>query len=169
MGAVQLFWHPAWLGLSGGRLEVQLLFGLVAMPVMFAAACWVQVWLTRRRRVLRVPATGGDALLQAAYYWVNAPLEEAFFRGLLQGGSGALLGPLTGFVIGTTAYVFYHRLGGWSWSDMLATAVLGVPLGLAFWLLPGGPSLIGVSLAHAAATCGFLGPGPYLLRRLNWL
>ena len=41
--------------------------------------------------------------------------------------------------------------------------------GLAFWLLPGPPSLLGVSIAHVAATCGFLGPGPYLLRKLNLL
>ena len=40
-------------------------------------------------------------------------------------------------------------------------------LGLGFWLLPGPPSLIGVSLAHIAATCGFLGPGPYLLKKLH--
>jgi hypothetical protein len=42
-----------------------------------------------------------------------------------------------------------------------------VPLGLAFWLLPGPPSLLGVSIAHVGATCGFLGLGPYLLRRLR--
>ena len=71
-----------------------------------------------------------------------------------------------GFVIGTAAYVFYHRLG-WPWIDTLATALVGVPLGLAFWLLPGPASLLGVSIAHIAATCGFLGPGPYVLRRLR--
>src|SRR6266536_3142675 len=31
------------------------------------------------------------------------------------------------------------------------------------------PSLLGVSIAHIAATCGFLGPGPLLLRKLNLL
>src|SRR5713226_3960204 len=45
----------------------------------------------------------------------------------------------------------------------------GLPLGLAFWLLPGPPSLLGVSIAHIAATCGFLGPGPYLLKKLHLL
>src|SRR2546425_441678 len=34
-------------------------------------------------------------------------------------------------------------------------------------LLPGPPSLLGVSLAHIAATCGFLGPGPYLLQKMR--
>ncbi len=63
----------------------------------------------------------------------------------------------------------YHRLGGWPWSDTLATALVGVPLGLAFWLLPGPPSLLGISLAHIGATCGFLGPGPYLLKKARLL
>jgi len=43
------------------------------------------------------------------------------------------------------------------------------PTGLAFGLLPGPPSLLGVSIAHIGATCGFLGPGPYLLRKLGLL
>jgi hypothetical protein len=69
--------------------------------------------------------------------------------------------------VGTTLYVLYHRLGGWAWPDVLATALAGVPLALAFWLLPGPPSLLGVSLVHFGATCGFLGPGPWMLRRLG--
>jgi len=168
-GLAELVWRPSWLGFSGGRVEVQLTFGLVGLPVMFALACVVQLLLTRLRGVLRVPATPGDAALQGAYYVVNGPLEEAFFRGLLQGGTGAILGPFAGFLVGTATYVFYHRLGGWTWSDVGATALVGVPMGLAFWMLPGPPSLLGVSLAHVGATCGFLGPGPYLLRRLHLL
>lgn len=158
-----------WLGLSAGNLRVQLGFAVVAAPVMFAAAIAVQVWLTRRRRVLNVPANAGDAWFQAAFYAVNGPVEEAFFRGLMQGGLGALWGWPAGFVIATVAYVLYHRLGQWTWSDTFATALVGVPLGLAYALLPGAPSLLGVSAAHIAATCGFLGPGPYLLRRLRLL
>jgi len=95
-------------------------------------------------------------------------VEEAFFRGLVQGGLGTLIAPPVGFIAGTLAYVLYHRLG-WGRPETLATALVGVPLGLAFWLLPGPPSLLGVSIAHVAATCGFLGPGPYLLRKLNLL
>jgi membrane protease YdiL (CAAX protease family) len=156
-----------WLGLAPGDLGVQLVFAAVATPLMFAAAVAVQLWLTRRRGALSVPAGPGDALFQAAFYAVNGPLEEAFFRGLVQGGLGATWGAPFGFAIGTAAYVLYHRLGRWSWDETFATALVGVPLGLAFWLLPGPPSLLGISIAHIAATCGFLGPGPYLLRRLR--
>jgi membrane protease YdiL (CAAX protease family) len=155
------------LGFSAGSFGLQLVFAAVAAPLMFAAAVWVQLWLTRRRGALAVPASPRDAWFQAGFYVVNGPVEEAFFRGLMQGGLGLLWGAPAGFAIATVTYVLYHRLGRWPWSDTFATALVGVPLGLAFWLLPGAPSLLGVSIAHIAATCGFLGPGPYLLKRLN--
>lgn len=161
--------RASWLGLSAGTLEVQLVFAALAAPVMFVAAAAVQLWLTRRRHALSAPAGPADAAFQAGFYAVNGPVEEAFFRGLAQGGLGALVAAPLGFAVATAAYVFYHRLGRWSWEETFATALVGVPLGLAFWLLPGPPSLLGVSLAHVAATCGFLGPGPYLLRRLGFV
>src|SRR5579864_5581457 len=156
-----------WLGFGPGRIEAQLAFGLVAAPLMFGAAVTVQLWLTRRRGALSVPAGAGDAWFQAVFYAVNGPLEEAFFRGLVQGGLGIAWGTPAGFAAATTVYVLYHRLGRWPWSDTFATALVGIPLGLAYWLLPGPPSLLGVSIAHIAATCGFLGPGPYLLKKLR--
>jgi membrane protease YdiL (CAAX protease family) len=160
--------HQArWLGWSLGAVDVQLLFALIAAPVMFVAAAAVQLWLTRRRGALAVPAGLDDVTFQAGFYTVNGPVEEAMFRGLIQGGLGALWATPAGFIAGTAAYVLYHRLGRWSWAETFATALVGVPLGLAFWLLPGPPSLLGVSVAHVAATCGFLGPGPYLLRKLR--
>jgi membrane protease YdiL (CAAX protease family) len=159
--------RPAWFGLSAGRPGIQLVFALVGAPVMFFAAALVQLWLTRRRGVLSVPAGAPDATFQAGFYAVNGPVEEAFFRGLLQGGLGMLWGAPVGFAVGTATYVLYHRLGGWDWPDTFATTLVGVPLGLAFWLLPGPPSLLGISIVHIAATCGFLGPGPYFLKKLN--
>jgi len=167
--AYRLSGGASWLGLSLGNLGAQLLFAGVAAPLMFFAAVAVQLWLTRRRHVLSVPADGRDAAFQAAFYAVNGPLEEAFFRGLVQGGLGAAWSTPPGFAIATLVYVLYHRLGRWTWADTLATGLVGIPLGIAYWLLPGPPSLIGVSIAHIAATCGFLGPGPLLLRKLHLL
>jgi membrane protease YdiL (CAAX protease family) len=158
--------RASWFGLAPGQLGVQLLFSLIAAPVMFVAAAIAQLWLARRRGSLSAPAGGADTWFQASFYVLNGPIEEAFFRGLVQGGLGVVLGGPAGFAIATAAYVLYHRLG-WPWADTLATALVGMPLGLAFWLLPGPPSILGVSIAHVAATCGFLGPGPYLLRRLR--
>ena len=168
--AVAIAWivskHAGWLGVGAGNLAVQLVFAAVAVPVMFVAAVAVQLWLTRRRDVLLVPA-GDDAWFQAAFYALNGPIEEGFFRGLLQGGLSAAFGAPIAFIIATAVYVLYHRLGRWTWADTFATALVGVPLGLAFWLLPGPPSLLGISLAHIAATCGFLGPGPYTLKKMR--
>ena len=148
---------------------MQLAFAAIAAPVMFVAAVAVQLWLARRRGALSVPAGADDAWFQAGFYVVNGPVEEAFFRGVVQGGLSLWWGSPPAFLVATAAYVLYHRLGRWTWSDTLATALVGVPIGLAFWLLPGPPSLLGVSLAHIAATCGFLRPGPYLLQRLRLL
>jgi membrane protease YdiL (CAAX protease family) len=168
VAAIAAVWHPAWLGLSLGDLRVQLSFGILAFPVMFALAALLQLPLSRRRGALNVPDVP-DALLQGGYYLLNGPLEEGFFRGIVQGGVGAFLGAPAGFLVGTASYVLYHRLGGWRWLDVAATALAGIPLGLAFWLLPGPHSLLGVSIAHVGATCGFLGPGPFLLRKLRLL
>ena len=165
---VEILWRPTWLGVSSGRLGVQLTFAAAATPVLFVAATLVQLWLTRRRGAISVPADRADAWFQAGFYVVNGPVEEAFFRGVIQGGLGAAFGAPVGFLVATVVYVFYHRLG-WPWADTLATALVGIPLGLAFWLLPGPPSLLGVSIAHVAATCGFLGPGPYLLKRFGFV
>lgn len=170
--AVAVAWFAtrgSWLGLDVGWLGVQLAFGLGGGGVMFAAATAMQLALTPRRGALRVPASPADAALQAGYFLLNGPVEEAFFRGLVQGGLGVLLGPFAGLAAGTGLYALYHRLGRWRWLDVAATALVGLPLGLAFWLLPGPTSLLGVSLAHVGATCGFLGPGPWLLQRLRLL
>src|SRR5258708_35200369 len=58
----QLETHRSALGLSAGRLEVQLVFGAVAAPLMFAAAVWVQLWLSRLRGAVSAPATQLAAL-----------------------------------------------------------------------------------------------------------
>jgi len=166
---VWLVWRPSWLGIGPGWVDVQLAFGLTGALAFFFAAALLQLAMTGRRGSLRVPADRADLALQAGYYAVNAPIEEAMFRGLIQGGLTVLLGPAAGIAAGTASYVLYHRLGGWAWMDVLATALVGVPVALAFWLLPGPPSLLGITLVHVGATCGFLGPGPWLLRRIGAL
>src|SRR5256885_10960254 len=80
-----LVFHPAWIGVSGGDVRAQLTFGLAGAPSLFVAATYVQLRLSRTRRVLSVPAGAADAWFQAGYYALNGPVEEAFFRGLLQG------------------------------------------------------------------------------------
>ncbi|HKV88462.1 MAG TPA: hypothetical protein VJT78_10740, partial [Candidatus Dormibacteraeota bacterium] len=75
-----------WLGFGAGNLPAQLAFAAAGMPVIFIAAVAVQHRLTLRRGALRVPIGPADTWFQAAFYLVNGPIEEAFFRGLVQGG-----------------------------------------------------------------------------------
>ena len=51
--------RSAWLGLEPGNLTAQLVFAAVSAPLMFGAAAAVQLWLTRRRGALSVPAGPG--------------------------------------------------------------------------------------------------------------
>jgi membrane protease YdiL (CAAX protease family) len=162
--------RPRWLGLSvGERPGMQLTLGVAGGVLSFAAAAAIRLRLSRDRGVAVVPAGRADAVLQGAYYLLNAPVEEAFFRGLLQGGVGARWGGSAGLVAGLVPYVLYHRLGRWPWPEVLATSLIGVPAAAAYRWLPGRPSLLAITLAHAGATCGFLGPGPWVLRKLRLL
>src|SRR5438477_10502884 len=125
---VYVLWRPSWMGVEAGDLGAQLAFGLIGAPVAFVAAVLGQRWLSRRRGALSAPCDAADAGFQAAFYAINGPIEEALFRGVIQGGLAALVAPPLGFLVGTTAYVVYHRLG-WSWPDTLITAALGIPVG----------------------------------------
>lgn len=167
--SVELIWRPRWLGISTGRTAEQLVAGLAAALVLFALAVGLRVLIARRLGRALVPADGSDLGLQIGYYALNAPLEEGIFRGLLQGGMVAWIGPLPGIVIATAAYSLYHRFGGWHWPEVGATALAGLGLALIYQLLPGPPSLLAVSIAHLGATNGFLGLGPALLRRMDRL
>ena len=164
---VWFIFRPAWIGFGPGDLRAQLGFAAIGAPAGFLIAMFIRLRLARVRGELFVPGSARIAALEGAFYFVNGPVEEMFFRGLVQGGVSLLIGMPAAFVIATSAYVLYHRLGNWSWTATAATAILGVPLGLAFWLLPGPPSILGISIVHIATTCGFLGPGPYLLRTFD--
>lgn len=163
-------WHrPPWLGFALGNLGWQLGFAAVGAPILFILAMATQLFVTRRRRFIRVPANAGDAGVQAAFYLFNGPIEEALFRGLIQGGlTMAVPWAPVGLIVGTSFYVLYHHLA-WPWLETATTLLIGLPMALAFALLPGPPSLLGVSIVHIAATCGFLGPGPYLLKKFGFV
>src|SRR5260370_5379579 len=62
--------RPAALGLSAGRPGVQVLFALVAAPLLFLAAAVAQLWLTRRRGAVSLPADRRDAWFPAGFVLV---------------------------------------------------------------------------------------------------
>lgn len=142
---------------------------LVAIPVGaagFAIAAAFSVYLSRRSGRWFVP-TEPDLLLQSAYYLgLNAPVEEWFFRGFLQGSLGRWWNaPALAVLVATTVFGGYHFLDRWGWRPVAGSTVAGLALGLIYLWQPSPPSLLAPVLVHAAITCGFLSLGPYLIYR----
>jgi len=142
---------------------------LVAIPVgvaAFAIAAAFAVYLSRRSGRMFVP-TEPDLLLQSAYYLaLNAPIEEWFFRGFLQGSLARWWNaPLLALLAATAVFGAYHFLDRWGWRPVAGATVAGLTLGLLYLWQPPPSSLLVPVLVHAAITCGFLSLGPYLVYR----
>jgi len=142
---------------------------LVAIPVAvagFAIAAAFNVYLSRRSGRWFVP-TKPDLLVQSAYYLLlNAPIEEWFFRGFLQGSLARWWNtPLLALLAATAVFGAYHFLDRWGWRPVAGATAAGLTLGLIYLWQPSPPSLLAPVLVHAAITCGFLSLGPYLMYR----
>ncbi|HKV31133.1 MAG TPA: CPBP family intramembrane glutamic endopeptidase [Candidatus Dormibacteraeota bacterium] len=142
---------------------------LVAIPAAvagFAIATAFNVYLSRRSGHWFVP-TEPDLLVQSAYYLVlNAPIEEWFFRGFLQGSLARWWNaPLLAVLAATAVFGAYHFLDRWGWRPVVGATVAGLALGMVYLWQPSPASLLAPALVHAAITCGFLSLGPYLVYR----
>jgi len=142
---------------------------VVALPLALAgfviAAAFAE-YLARRRRRWFV-ADGRDLAVQSLYYLaLNAPVEEWFFRGFLQGGlSRWWNAPAVAVVVTTAVFGGYHFLDRWGWRPVVGATAAGLVLGLIYLWQPQPPSLLAPILVHAAITCGFLSLGPYAIFR----
>jgi membrane protease YdiL (CAAX protease family) len=142
---------------------------LVAIPLSlaaFAVAAAFAAYLSRRSGRWFVP-TKPDLVLQSAYYLVlNAPLEEWFFRGFLQGSLARWWNaPVLALLLAAAVFGGYHLLDRWGWRPVAGATAAGLALGLIYLLQASPPSLLVPVLVHAAITCGFLSLGPYLMYR----
>jgi membrane protease YdiL (CAAX protease family) len=142
---------------------------LLAVPLAvagFAVAAGFGVYLSRRSGRWFVP-TDPDLLLQSAYYLaLNAPVEEWFFRGFLQGSLARWWNaPALAVLLATAVFGAYHFLDRWGWRPVAGATAAGLVLGLIYLWQPSPPSLVAPVLVHAAITCGFLSLGPYLMYR----
>jgi len=142
---------------------------LIAIPLGvagFAIAATFADYLSRRRGQWFVP-NNADLAAQCAYYIaLNAPIEEWFFRGFLQGELARWSGaPALALVAATLLFGGYHFLDRWGWRPVVGATVAGLALGLIYMWQPQPASLLAPVLVHAAITCGFLGLGPYLIFR----
>lgn len=142
---------------------------VVAVPLAIAgfviAAAFAE-YLARRSRRWFVP-DARDLAVQSLYYLaLNAPVEEWFFRGFLQGGlSRWWNSPAAAVVVTTAVFGAYHFLDRWGWRPVVGATAAGLGLGLIYLWQPQPPSLLTPTLVHAAITCGFLSIGPYAIFR----
>ena len=142
---------------------------MVAVPLAiagFVIAASFAEYLARRSRRWFVP-DGRDLAVQVLYYLtLNAPVEEWFFRGFLQGGLTRWWNvPAAAVLVTTAVFGAYHFLDRWGWRPVVGATAAGLALGLIYLWQPQPPSLLAPTLVHAAITCGFLGLGPYLIFR----
>ncbi len=142
---------------------------VVAIPLAIAgfviAAAFAE-YLARRSARWFVP-DGRDLAVQSLYYVaLNAPVEEWFFRGFLQ---GELIrwwnAPAAAVVVTTVVFGAYHFLDRWGWRPVVGATAAGLALGLIYLWQPQPPSLLAPTLVHAAITWGFLSLGPYAIFR----
>lgn len=111
--------------------------------------------------------TFNDHIVQGSFYlFLNAPVEELFFRGFM-------LAAVTqwthwigwGWLVSTAAYTLYHRLGKWNWRSVGGVGLASIVFSLVYLLPPGSPSLLAVTIVHGFTTSGFLSWGDEVLYR----
>jgi uncharacterized protein len=157
------------LSAFGLTLDHPLLSLLVAIPAGiagFLVAMGLAEYLARRQRRWFVP-DARDLVAQSIYYIaLNAPVEEWFFRGFLQGSLSHWSGmPLLAVAVSTAVFGGYHFLDRWGWRPVLGATAAGLGLGLIYLWQPQPASLLAPTLVHGAITCGFLSLGPFVVYR----
>ena len=153
-------------GLSTAHVGRDLLIAIPLGVGGFLIAAAFADYLARRNRRWFVP-DGRDLAVQTGYYiLLNAPIEEWFFRGFLQGGLAIWFkNPALAVLIATGVFGGYHFLDRWGWRPVLGATAAGLGLGLIYLWQPNPPSLMAPVIVHAAITCGFLSLGPYAIFR----
>ncbi|HLZ64230.1 MAG TPA: CPBP family intramembrane glutamic endopeptidase [Ktedonosporobacter sp.] len=109
--------------------------------------------------------TCNDHLFQSVFYlFINAPVEELFFRGFLLEVVTYWTGWIGwGWLVSTAVYTLYHRLGKWNWRSVAGVGLAGLVFSLVYLLQPGPRSLLAVTIVHGFATSGFLSWGDEVL------
>ncbi|QBD78286.1 CPBP family intramembrane metalloprotease [Ktedonosporobacter rubrisoli] len=154
----------AFLGLTLHDVPQQIALGLVVGSLMAIFATLYRGFILSPR--FRRP-TPVDQLFQSMFYlFINAPVEELFFRGFMLEAVTQWTGWLGwGWLVSTAAYTLYHRLGKWSWRSVGGVGLAGIVFSLVY-LLPSGPhTLLAVIIVHGFTTSGFLSWGDELLYR----
>lgn len=156
---IALFHLPlAFLGLILHDVPQQIAVGLGIGIVMTVFSILYRMFVLGplfRRPTLK------DQILQTFFYlFVNAPVEELFFRGFLLAAVTQWTGSLfLGWLLSTTVYTLYHRLGKWNWRSVGGVGLAGIVFSLVYLFQPQPRSLLAVIIVHGLATSGFLSWG----------
>lgn len=156
---IAIFHLPlSFLGLVAGNAPQQIVLGIVVGVAMSIFALLYRMYIIGPG--FRRP-TRKDQLLQSFFYlYINAPIEEIFFRGLVLAAVSQWTGWLGwGWLVSTTMYTFYHRLGKWSWRSVGGVGLAGIVFSLVYLLQPEPRSLLAVIIVHGLTTSGFLSWG----------
>lgn len=154
----------SFLGLTLHDVPQQIALGLTVGIGMAAFAVLYRMFIVGPW--FRWP-TVNDHIVQGFFYlFINAPVEELFFRGfMLEVIAYWTHSLLLGWLISTAAYTLYHRLGKWNWRSVGGVGLAGVVFSLVY-LLPAGPhTLLAVIIVHGFTTSGFLSWGDEVLYR----
>lgn len=162
---------PASVGLTRAHIGRDLALGAAVGVPMAGAAAAFKRWAAPKYR-LHTPA---DHALQTTFFMaVNAPIEELFWRGMLQKlaiqGAERLLGPgkranAAGWALTTLGFGAFHSIGGaWSPRAVLGATAGGGVFGLVYLLQPRPRSIVPSIIVHGLAGVGFFNLGDALLQ-----
>jgi hypothetical protein len=163
---------PAGVGLTRAHLRRDLALGAAIGAPMLGVAAAFKHWAVPRYRA----HTLGDHALQTTFFMaVNAPVEELFWRGMLQKlaiqGAARLFGPgkradAAGWALATLGFGAFHSIGGaWSPRAVFGATLGGGVFGLVYLLQPRPRSIVPSILVHGLAGLGFFNVGDALQQR----
>ncbi len=153
----------SFLGLTLHDVPQQLAIGLLVGLLMAAFAAIYRMYVVGPW--FRWP-TLSDHFLQGFFYlFINGPVEELFFRGLILAAVAQWTGWIGwGWLVSTAAYTFYHKLGKWSWRSVGGVGLAALVFSTMYILQPSPRSLLAVIIVHGFTTSGFLSWGELMYR-----
>lgn len=165
---------PAAIGLTRAHLRRDLVLGAsIGIPMLGLAAAF-KSWAVPRYRA----HTPADHTLQTVFFMaINAPVEELFWRGMVQtftirqieriAGPGAQANA-TGWALTTLGFGAFHTIGGnWPRRGVIGATVGGGIFGLVYLLQPRPRSILPSILVHGLAGTGFFNGGDAILQWLD--
>ena len=156
---------PSFLGLTLNNLPEQLVIGIAVGIAMTAFAAVYRMYIVGPW--FRWPTLSDHALQAFFYLFINAPVEELFFRGFLLAAVTQWTGWLGwGWLVSTAAYTLYHRLGKWNWRSVGGVGLAGIVFSMVYLAQPQPYSLLGVVIVHGLTTWGFLSLGDEIMYRV---